>query len=106
MQRLHQASDIASMFAQIKPQYLDNFQIYKRPNSLEQHRLGVIIPKKQVPLAVNRNRLKRQIRELFRKNIIAKSNKYDILVLVRTKIASQNKADYLHQLHNYINNLS
>lgn len=106
MQRLHQASDIASMFAQIKAQYLDNFQIYKRPNSLEQHRLGIVIPKKQVLLAVNRNRLKRQIRELFRNNLVTKNNKYDILVLVRTKVTSQNKADYLHQLHQYINNLS
>ncbi len=106
MQRLHQSSEIASIFSKTKPQYIDNFQIYKITNNLEDNRLGIIISKKYVPLAVNRNRLKRQIRELFRKNIIVKSDKYDILVLVRTKIISQNKADYLHQLHQYINNLS
>jgi|688.fasta_scaffold143993_1 ribonuclease P protein component len=106
MQRLHQESDIATMFAQVKPQYLDKFQIYCNPNNLSDHRLGLIIAKKNIPLAVKRNRLKRQIRELCRRSLITKNNKYDILVLVRTKITDQNKADFLHQLHNYINNLN
>lgn len=105
MQRLHQSSDIAAMFAQIKPQYLDNFQIYCIKNNLLDHRVGVIIAKKHIPLAVDRNRLKRQIRELCRLNLITKSNKYDILVLVRTKITTS-KANFLSQLNNYINNLT
>lgn len=106
MQRLHQESDIANMFAEIKPQYLDNFQIYSKSNNLPDHRLGVIIAKKHIPLAVNRNRLKRQIRELFRRNLITKNNKYDILVLIRTKITSQNQSSLWSQLSNYINNLT
>lgn len=105
MQRLHQSSDIAAMFTQIKPQYLDNFQIYCITNNLLDHRVGVIIAKKHIPLAVDRNRLKRQIRELCRRNLITKSNKYDILVLVRTKITTS-KANFLSQLNNYINNLT
>lgn len=105
MQRLHQSSDIAATFAQIKPQYLDNFQIYCIKNNLLDHRVGVIIAKKHIPLAVDRNRLKRQIRELCRRNLITKSNKYDILVLVRTKITTS-KANFLSQLNNYINNLT
>ncbi len=105
MQRLHQSSDIAAMFAQIKPQYLDNFQIYCIKNNLLDHRVGVIIAKKHIPLAVDRNCLKRQIRELCRRNLITKSNKYDILVLVRTKITTS-KANFLSQLNNYINNLT
>jgi ribonuclease P protein component len=104
MQRLHQSSDIASIFAQIKPQYLDNLQIYCVKNTLLDHRVGVIIAKKHITLAVDRNRLKRQIRELCRRNLITKSNKYDIIVLVRTKITT-NKANFLSQLNNYINNL-
>ena len=105
MQRLHQSSDIAAMFAQIKPQYLYNFQIYCIKNNLLDHSVGVIIAKKHIPLAVDRNRLKRQIRELCRRNLITKSNKYDILVLVRTKITTS-KANFLSQLNNYINNLT
>lgn len=106
MQRLHQASDIANIFAQIKPQYLDTFQIYCIANNLSDHRVGVIVSKKHIPLAVNRNRLKRQTRELCRRILITKNNKYDILVLVRTKITTDNKANFLSQLNNYINNLT
>lgn len=106
MQRLHQESDIAVIFAKIKPQYLDNFQIYCFKNSLHNNRVGVIIAKKHIPLAVDRNRLKRQIRELCRRNLITKSNKYDILVLVRAKINNNNRANFLSQLNNYINNLT
>ena len=106
MQRLQQSTDIAVMFDQVKPQYLDNFQVYCIKNKLSDHRVGVIISKKNIPLAVNRNRLKRQIRELCRRILITKNNKYDIMVLVRTKITTNNKSNFLSQLNNYINNLT
>jgi len=106
MQRLHQASDIANIFAKIKPQYLDSFQIYLSKNNLEEHRIGVIIAKKHIPLAVDRNRLKRQIRELFRKNLITKIYKYDILVLIRAKVNLEQKTILLKQIQDYINKLS
>lgn len=106
MQRLHQASDIANIFAKIKPQYLDSFQIYLVKNNLEDNRIGVIIAKKHIPLAVDRNRLKRQIRELFRKNLITKNYKYDILVLIRTKVNLEQKTILLKQIQDYINKLS
>ena len=106
MQRLHQSSDIAEIFTQIKPQYLDKFQVYCVENNLSDHRIGVIIGKKHIPLAVDRNRLKRQIRELCQRNLITKNKKYDILILIRTKISKQKKADFWHQLDNYINNLT
>lgn len=106
MQRLHQSSDIAEIFSSTKPQYLEGVQVYLKYNNLSDHRLGVIISKKFVPLAVDRNRLKRQVRELFRKSIVTKNHNYDILVLVRTKITSQNKDSILRQINNYVNNLT
>ena len=36
------------------------------PNGLEYSRLGLIVPKKVVPLAAGRNRLRRLLREWFR----------------------------------------
>ena len=81
MKRLHKSSDIADIFASTKPQYLEGLQIYLKVNNLFYNRLGVIIPKKFVTLAVDRNRLKRQIRELFRKSIDTKNHKYDIEVV-------------------------
>ena len=38
------------------------------PNNLDNNRLGLAIAKKRVKLAVQRNRIKRQIRESFRLN--------------------------------------
>jgi ribonuclease P protein component len=105
MERLHESSDIASIFAEIKPQYLDIFQIYTRKRDIDITRLGIIISKKHIPLAVNRNRFKRQIRELFRKQIDTKTGHYDILVLVRTRPKKENKTQIFEQLTQYINTL-
>jgi ribonuclease P protein component len=106
MERLHESSDIASIFAEIKPQYLDIFQIYTRKSNTNITRFGIIISKKHIPLAVNRNTFKRQIRELFRKQIGTKTSHYDILVLVRTRPKQENKTQVLEQLTQYINTLT
>ena len=40
-----------------------------KPNHQGFNRLGMVVSKKSVPLAVDRNRIKRQIRETFRKTL-------------------------------------
>lgn len=52
------------------------------PNGLTRARLGIAVPKKQVRLAVNRNRLKRRVREFFRRHK-PKLAGFDTLVIVR-----------------------
>jgi ribonuclease P protein component len=44
------------------------FTVYRRRNSLAHARLGLVIPKRLLPRAVDRNRVKRQLREWFRLN--------------------------------------
>lgn len=51
-------------------------------NDCNHPRLGLVIGKKNVKLAVQRNRLKRQIRELFRLNQHLITN-YDVVVIAR-----------------------
>ena len=51
-------------------------------------RLGIVVAKKQVRLATERNRLKRVIRESFRHHQ-HELPKFDIVVLVRSKAASR-----------------
>lgn len=51
-------------------------------NDLNHPRLGLVIGKKNVKLAVQRNRLKRQIREIFRLNQHLIPN-YDVVVIAR-----------------------
>ena len=55
-------------------------------NDLDHPRLGLVIGKKSVKLAVQRNRLKRQIREVFRLNqhLI---DSYDVVVVARRGLA-------------------
>ncbi len=42
------------------------FTILAQPNTLDFPRLGLAVPKKQIKLAVGRNRFKRLVRETFR----------------------------------------
>ncbi len=56
-----------------------------KPNHRGFNRLGMVVSKKSVPLAVNRNRIKRQIRESFRKTLRDTPVGLDVIVLTRPK---------------------
>ena len=59
--------------------------IFYKDNNEENSRLGILIPKKTISLAVMRNKLRRKIREDFKKEqkvLFA----YDILVVIKQKI--------------------
>ena len=67
-----------------------------KPNILGFNRLGMIVSKKSVPKSVQRSRVKRRIRETFRKNVTSPKTGWDIVVMTRPKIKSQqNLTDYL-----------
>ncbi|MGH8529161.1 MAG: ribonuclease P protein component [Nevskiales bacterium] len=55
-------------------------------------RLGLIVPRKQVALAVERNRIKRIVRESFRQNRGALPQ-LDMVVMVRSGIAARKNAE-------------
>lgn len=57
-----------------------------RPNDLSHPRLGLVISKKSCRLAVQRNRVKRQVRESFRQHQACLAG-LDIIVLSRRGIA-------------------
>jgi ribonuclease P protein component len=63
--------------------------LYK-PNSLTQARVGIIVGKRVAKLAVERNRIKRAIRESFRANQ-EKLKGLDIIVLARQQSDSLDK---------------
>lgn len=63
-----------------------NFNLHCNRNSLGYPRLGIVIGKKLFASAVRRNRLKRVIREVFRKNK-NRFNSFDIVIVARTKDA-------------------
>ena len=75
-----------------------------KPNHQGFNRLGMVVSKKSVPLAVHRNRIKRQIRESFRKTLTDNPVSLDIVVLTRAKAGSA--SDLGHMLADSFENLS
>lgn len=65
------------------------FLFLLKGNLMEENRLGIIVGKKHVPLSVERNRLKRLIREGFR-TILKPGLGIDLLVLVRPGVNNNN----------------
>ena len=84
--RLLNAADYSRVFegAQVKashPQLL----LLARPNQSKTHRLGLVIAKKNVKLAVERNRIKRVTREFFRQ-LDHEAPFLDVVMLARRDI--------------------
>lgn len=94
--RLLSARDYKPVFdkAEIKAS-TQHVLILSRPNQFSKPRLGLVIAKKNVRLAVQRNRIKRVIRESFRLNQ-AQLPHLDIVVLARRELDSLDNA----MLHN------
>ncbi len=70
--------------------------ILARDNGLDHPRLGLVIGKKSVKLAVQRNRLKRLIRDSFRLN----QNElvgWDIVVVARKGLGELDNPELIHQ---------
>jgi len=67
------------------------FKVFFAHNSKENARLGIIASKKTLPGAVDRNRIKRIIREVFRLHNI-KARKLDLVVMVRRTYPLESRA--------------
>jgi ribonuclease P protein component len=73
-----------------------NVLLLARNNDLDHPRLGLVIGKKSVKLAVERNRLKRQIRESFRHNQDSLAG-LDIVVVARKGLGDLDNAELAQQ---------
>ena len=85
--RLHDSKEFDAVFKRnqyrvSKPEFL----LLARRNKVNQNRLGMVVPKRITPTAVERNRFKRVIREVFRKTSLAR---LDFVVLTRPKANEQ-----------------
>ena len=63
----------------------DFLQLRILPNSLKSNRLGIAIPVKAVRKAVDRNRIRRLVRESFRSMSDSIQAGFDIVIMVRGK---------------------
>tara|TARA_B100000945_G_scaffold298638_1_gene278621 strand:+ start:3926 stop:4255 length:330 start_codon:yes stop_codon:yes gene_type:complete len=67
-----------------------NLLVLSKENDVEHSRLGVAIRKKDVRLAVKRNRIKRKIKGSFRAKVLELQKK-DYVVLVKGKLSDKEK---------------
>ncbi len=65
-----------------------NFILYAKPNSLGFPRLGVSVGKKASASAVKRNRMKRVLREVFRRNKPAFSSN-DLVFVIKNDVSGK-----------------
>jgi ribonuclease P protein component len=70
--------------------------IHVVPNEVGFDRLGIVISKRNVPKAVGRNRIKRQIREIFRLKPNLHANSFDIVVRIRRNVLKEEMALFQH----------
>ena len=73
-----------------------NVLLLARENELDHPRLGLVIGKKSVKLSVERNRLKRQIRDSFRLNQDALAG-WDIVIVARKGLGDLENAELREQ---------
>ncbi|MDO8332901.1 MAG: ribonuclease P protein component [Pseudomonas sp.] len=73
-----------------------NVLLLARLNNLDHPRLGLVIGKKSVKLSVERNRLKRQIRESYRHSQTALSG-WDIVVVARKGLGDLENTELAQQ---------
>jgi len=78
--------------------YVNSFRILVSNYETDKPKLGIIIPKRIIPLATRRNALKRQVREAFRREEILEN--HDYVVLLIKKPNAESTANLFHSIYN------
>lgn len=90
---LRKAEEISKVLRQ-RPEFSQHFSFHKLRDAdkeREYSRLGLAIPKKMAKRAVDRNRIKRIIRENFRQQIENPNENRDLVVKLRIAIGKKTK---------------
>ncbi len=95
--RLITANDYRKVFSKAQKVSTPEFLFLYSTNEKADSRLGLAIAKKQFPHAVDRNRIKRLVRESFRETRPAIEST-DIVVLGRSKLLKMNNNQIRKQL--------
>ena len=97
--RLLNSSDFQRVFddAPLRTSH-QHFLFLAKYNQLPYGRLGLVIPKKQIRLSVDRNRVKRLIRETFRHQQSQLAG-IDVIVLARKGMSELTNPQLLEQLN-------
>lgn len=91
--KLRKTDEFSSVFRFKRVRRGINLDIYFRDNEIGQPRLGLVVPKKALPRAVDRNRLRRILRESFR---LSQEHLGAVDIVIRVKVSGK-EAAYLMQ---------
>ena len=95
-ERLHQTQEYQRVFRHGKKLVSPLFVIYVYPSSESFSRLGMAVSKR-VGKAVVRNRIKRLIREVFRRHKTVIKSPCDVVVVARQRAADASFVDFARQ---------
>ena len=108
--RLRSSKEFQNAFDEVyKRQSGKCFTVLFSANNLSNNRLGLIVPKKHVSLAVDRNKIKREIRTFFRcyiKNNFFFENKLDVIVLAKSPAQHLNTKQLKEELNGLWNRVT
>lgn len=96
--RLRQSDEFAAVFRNGRRHVRSGLVVIVAPGGHEQARLGLALAKRRIARAVDRNRVKRVIRESFRA-VCGKLDTVDIVVLARSGTADMSNRRLFGQLH-------
>lgn len=97
-ERIRRKNDFQRVYAQGKKVVSSSFILYLYTDSNRQYRRLGITASKKVGNAVTRNRCKRIVREVFRKNKELFPQGADVVVIVKREMASKRYSDVLEEL--------
>lgn len=95
--RLRKTDEYSSVFAFRKAVRGRFFVLHYRPNGVVTARLGVVVAKKLVQRAVQRNFIKRMAREAFR-HLREKLPPHDMVLRLNAKVATASQAELREEL--------
>ncbi len=93
--RLLNSRQYQTIFKQPRKFFSKSFLVLGVKNTLSYARVGMVIKKKHIKLAVERNALKRVIRESFRKHSELRKASLDLVVIIHKDISKKNLATLL-----------
>jgi len=103
--RLTKPAEFAHVFDKAQRSADRCFTVLYRENALETARLGFAVAKKRIPAAVGRNRIRRIVRESFRKYRRTLGN-FDIIILAQSAATTATNAELAASLERHWDRLN
>ena len=96
--------DFRNILSEGTKTHSENFILYVKPNSLGFPRLGVSVGKKASASSVRRNRMKRVLREVFRKNKPAFYSN-DVVFVVKNDVSDKKFSGLYSEIKKLVNRI-